>query len=67
MDISLKMRDAIYILEFKYDKTSEEALHQILAKDYAVRFAAESRPVYAVGLNISADRKTIESYDIVKL
>ena len=65
MDISLKLKDAIYILEFKYDKTPGEALEQIMAKDYAVRFAADPRPVYAVGLNVSADRRTIESCDIV--
>ena len=67
MDISLKLKDAIYIIEFKYDKTADEAREQILHKDYAVRFAADTRPVYAVGLNISSDRRTIESYKIVKL
>jgi len=65
MDIALKMPDAIYILELKYDKSAEEATQQVLEKDYAVRFAAEGRPVFAVGLNVSADHRTIESYDIV--
>ena len=65
MDIALKMQDAIYILEFKYDKTADEATDQILMKDYTVRFAADSRPVYAVGLNISHDRRTIENYQVV--
>ena len=64
MDISLKLSDAIYIIEFKYDKTADEAKEQILRKDYAVRFAADARPVFAVGLNISADRRTIESYSL---
>jgi predicted type IV restriction endonuclease len=67
MDIALKVADAIYILELKYDKTAEEATDQIIAKDYAVRFAADQRPVYAVGLNISKDRRTIDSYKIVKV
>lgn len=65
-DIALKLRDAIYILEFKFGKTAEEATAQVLTKDYAVRFAADERPVYAVGLNISPDRRTIESYEIVE-
>ena len=64
-DIALKMQDAIYILEFKYGKSSAEATDQIIKKDYAVRFAADPRPVWAVVLNISADRRTIESYDVV--
>ena len=66
-DIALKMQDAIYILEFKFNKTAGEATGQILTKDYAVRFAADPRPVYAVGLNVSENRRTIESYEIVEL
>lgn len=36
-------------------------------QDYAVRFPSDSRPVYAVGLNISADRRTIDNYELVKV
>ena len=67
MDIDLKLEDAIYILELKYGKTADEATSQIIEKDYAVRFASDPRPVYAVGLNISADRRTIDSYEVVKV
>ena len=64
-DIALKLQDAIYILEFKFNKSAEHATSQVLTKDYATRFAHDARPVMAVGLNISQDRRTIESYDIV--
>jgi hypothetical protein len=75
MDIALKLRDAIYILEFKYGKAAvgadpvpaRKATNQIITKDYAVRFAADARPVFAVGLNVSPDRRTIESYEVVKV
>ncbi len=67
MDIALKMPDAIYILELKYGKTAEEATDQIIAKNYAVRFAADQRPVWAVGLNISEDRRTIDNYKVVQV
>ena len=67
MDIALKIPDAIYILELKYGKTAEEATDQIIAKDYAVRFAADKRPVWAVGLNISQDRRTIDQCRIVRV
>ena len=36
-------------------------------QDYAAHFAADTRPVYAIGLNISQDRRTIESYEITKV
>ena len=64
MDIALKLSDAIYIIELKYGKDADEAVDQILKKNYAVRFAADSRPVVAVGLNISHDRRTIDSWKV---
>jgi hypothetical protein len=67
IDIALKLADCIYIIELKYGKTADEALDQIIAKDYAVRFAADPRPVVAVGLNISQDRRTIDSYKVVNV
>ena len=67
MDIALKVPDAIYIIELKYGKTADEAVDQILKKDYAVKFAADSRPVVAIGLNISQDRRTIDNYKIVTI
>ena len=67
MDIVLKVPDAIYILELKYGKTADQATDQIIAKDYAARFAADSRPVWAVGLNISQDRRTIDHYRIIQV
>ena len=67
MDIALKLSDVIYIIELKYGKTADEAADQVLRKDYAVRFASDPRPVVAVGLNISQDRRTIDSYKVVKV
>lgn len=54
-----------HILEFKYGKTAEYAVCQIKQKDYVAAYAADPRPVYAVGLNISPDRRTITDCDIV--
>ena len=67
MDIVLKVPDAIYIIELKYGKSADEAVGQIIKKGYAVLFATDSRPVSAIGLNISKDRRTIDSYKIVEL
>ena len=66
MDMVLKLTDAIYIFELKYGKSAEEAVSQILRKDYAVRFAADPRPVWAVGMNISQDRRTIDGFKMVQ-
>lgn len=65
MDNALKLPDAIYIIELKYNKSAEETTDQVISKDYAVRFAADRRPVFAIGLNISADRRTISEWKMV--
>lgn len=67
MDIALKIPDAIYIIELKYGKNAQEAIEQIISKDYAVRFASDSRPIYAVGLNISQDRRTINDFKLERI
>ena len=67
MDIVLKLVDCIYIIELKYGKTADEAVDQILKKDYAVKLAADTRPVVAVGMNISQDLRTINDYKILTI
>ena len=67
MDMVLKMPNAIYIMEFKYGKTAAEATEQILKKDYAARFVQDVRPVFAVGLNVDSEKRTIDSSDIVQI
>lgn len=67
MDIALKLPDTIYIIELKYGKTAEEAVEQILSKNYSVKFSTDTRPIVAIGMNISNDRRTIDSYKIVEL
>ncbi len=67
MDIALRLPHGIYIVELKFGKSAEEATDQIIKKDYAVRFAADERPVWAVGMSISQDRRTIDSYRVVQV
>ena len=67
MDIALRLPQAIYIIELKYGKSAEEATDQIIRKNYAVRFAADPREVWAVGMSISQDRRTIDAFRIVQV
>ena len=64
MDMVLKMSDAIYIIELKYDKTAKQAVDQIIEKNYASLFANDCRPVFAVGLNIDSELRTINSWQV---
>lgn len=52
-DIEIMTSDYIYIFEFKYDGSVEEAMKQIRQRDYAGRFAMDTRKVYLIGANFS--------------
>ncbi len=58
-DAVLKTKDAIYILEFKYNKSPKAALDQIRKKRYAVAFKADKRKVVSVGVNYSTKKRTV--------
>ena len=63
----MKMTNAIYILELKFNHTVQKALSQIKEKDYAVAFASDLRPVYAVGMNFTSNSHTLDGWAIEQL
>lgn len=63
-DVVLKLTDAIYVFEFKYDGTPEEALAQIESKQYAIPYEADGRPVYKIGVNFDSSTRTIGEWKI---
>ena len=46
----------MYIFEFKYNKSVQEAMDQIRDRDYAGRYAMDSRQVYLIGANFTEDK-----------
>lgn len=67
MDMVIKTDKNIYIFELKYDKDADVAMRQIVQKDYAAAFADDKRTVYAVGLNFSKDRRTIDTWKVERV
>lgn len=55
-DLEVMTSDYIYIFEFKFNRNAEEAMAQIRDRDYAGRFALDSRRVYLIGANFT-DKK----------
>ncbi|MBQ7279367.1 MAG: PD-(D/E)XK nuclease domain-containing protein [Bacteroidales bacterium] len=52
-----------YILEFKFDRSAQEALQQIDSTDYPLPFAADhDRKTFKIGVNISSERRNIKQY-----
>ncbi len=66
MDMVIDGPKAIYILEFKYGLTSEEALAQINEKEYVLPFqnSLNPKPVVKVGVNISKETRNINGWII---
>ncbi len=67
IDMVLKTKRSIYVLELKYKKNAETAMEQIERKDYAAAFADDSRKKYKVGINFSEDRKSIDDWKVEAL
>lgn len=64
VDVVLKTRNALYIMELKLDKSANEAMEQINLKNYSERFALCGLPIVKVGINFNTRKGTIEDWMI---
>ncbi len=62
IDLLLRMRNYIYIIELKLDGTPEEALAQIREKDYARQFTGDPRPIVRLGVTFSTETRNIAAW-----
>ena len=65
IDLLLKTKDYIYIIEFKINKSAQEALQQIENMKYAKPFENDGRTIYKIGVNFSTKTKRIEEWSIL--
>lgn len=67
-DLEVLTPNYIYIFEFKYNKSVEDAMAQIYSRDYAGPYALDSRQVYLIGANLdeNKDRRGL-TYKIEKM
>jgi len=66
IDMIVKTSDYIYILEFKLDKSADEALQQIDDKQYAKPFEHDGRHIYKIGVNFSTKTRRIDGWKIAE-
>jgi hypothetical protein len=59
MDALIQMKDYVYCLEFKLDKSADEAIQQIKDKGYLEPFAHEGKKRIAIGINFSTETKKV--------
>ena len=62
MDMTVKTKDYIYIFEFKFNKSAEEALAQIDEKGYAEPYKFDGRNIVKVGVNFSTACRNIDRW-----
>jgi hypothetical protein len=60
MDALIRLKDYIYCIEFKLDKSADEAIQQIKDKGYLTPFALENKKRIAIGINFSTEKKKVE-------
>jgi hypothetical protein len=59
MDALIQMKDYVYCLEFKLDKSADEAIQQIKDKGYLEPFAHTDKKRIAIGINFSTETKKV--------
>ena len=52
----------VYIFEFKFNKTAQEGLDQIIKQDYAGKYRAANKVITGIGVNFSTDKKGIDDW-----
>lgn len=64
IDMVLQSRDYTYVMEFKLDGTAEDALRQIMDREYPLPFSTGGTTVFRIGLNFSSETRNIEKWVI---
>ena len=64
MDILVKTRDTLYVMELRIDGSAEEALSQTDGKGYAIPWKADGRKVVKAGISFSSEKRTISEWKV---
>jgi hypothetical protein len=66
VDIVLRTKTTLYVMELKLDKSAGEAMEQIDLKNYPERFALCGLPVVKVAVSFDSERCTIGDWEIIE-
>ena len=61
IDLTIKLNEYIYIIEFKVDGEGQ-ALAQVKAKGYHEKFLGSGKTIYLVGIDFNADEKNLADF-----
>lgn len=60
IDLVVRTADYIYIIELKFDKSSQEAMDQIKEKEYDRPYRNDGRRLFLIGLNFSSKTRRLD-------
>ncbi|MEA3465082.1 MAG: ATP-binding protein [Thermodesulfobacteriota bacterium] len=66
IDLTVKMDEVIYIIEFKVDAAGDnigKALQQIKDKNYQEKYLADGRSIYLIGIDFDAKKRAVANFD----
>jgi hypothetical protein len=63
IDLTIKMDNAIFILEFKVDGKKGEALEQIKDKNYALKYQNQNKDIYLIGISFDKKERNISGFE----
>lgn len=64
VDVVLRTRSTLYVMELKLDKSADDAMQQIDLKNYPERFALSGLPVVKVAVSFDGERRTLGEWKI---
>lgn len=64
IDLIAEVKDFVYLMEFKLDGTSENAIEQIKNREYAATYKNSTKKVFLVGVNFSKEERNVESWEV---
>ena len=67
VDMVLRTKTTLYVMELKLDKSANEAMEQIDLKNYPERFALCGLPIVKVAVNFDSERCTIGEWKIERI
>ncbi|MDE6410334.1 MAG: ATP-binding protein [Muribaculaceae bacterium] len=67
IDLTIETPQNVYILEFKVDSNSKEAMEQIHNKRYWLKFATSGKKIFLIGANFDSKTRRLEDYIVEEI
>lgn len=64
LDLFVRTKDYVYLMELKLEESTEDAIEQIKNREYAAAYRNAPERVILVGINFSQTEKNIESWEM---